>query len=43
MCGIRLIWRLKALTLGVYPIVLLADARKARDAAKKLLARDVGR
>jgi integrase len=27
--------------LGVYPIVSLADARMARDAAKKLLARDI--
>jgi hypothetical protein len=29
------------LALGVYPIVSCADARAARDAAKKLLARDV--
>jgi integrase len=33
--------RQKTLALGVYPIVSLADARSARDAAKKLLARDV--
>jgi integrase len=33
--------RQKTLALGVYPIVSLADARMARDAAKKLLARDV--
>ena len=33
--------RQKTLALGVYPIVSLADARMARDAAKKLLARDI--
>ena len=33
--------RQKTLALGVYPIVSLADARAARDAAKKLLARDI--
>ncbi|MGB6324990.1 MAG: integrase arm-type DNA-binding domain-containing protein [Methylocella sp.] len=33
--------RQKTLALGVYPIVSLADARMARDAAKKLLACDV--
>src|SRR5437588_12658885 len=33
--------RQKSLALGVYPIVSLADARAARDAAKKLLARDI--
>ena len=33
--------RQKTLALGVYPIVSLADARIGRDAAKKLLARDV--
>jgi Arm DNA-binding domain len=33
--------RQKTLALGVYPIVSLADARAARDAAKKLLARGV--
>src|ERR1700730_10522744 len=33
--------RQKTLALGVYPIVSLADARTARDAAKKLLACDV--
>jgi integrase len=33
--------RQKTLALGVYPIVSLADARMARNAAKKLLARDV--
>jgi Arm DNA-binding domain len=33
--------RQKTLALGVYPIVSLADARAAGDAAKKLLARDI--
>ena len=33
--------RQKTLALGVYPIVSLADARDARDAAKRLLARDI--
>jgi Arm DNA-binding domain len=33
--------RQKTLALGVYPLVSLADARAARDAAKKLLARDI--
>jgi hypothetical protein len=33
--------RQKTLAFGVYPIVSLADARAARDAAKKLLARDI--
>jgi Arm domain-containing DNA-binding protein/integrase-like protein len=33
--------RQKTLALGVYPIVSLADARTAQDAAKKLLACDV--
>ena len=33
--------RQKTLALGVYPIVSLAEARTARDAAKKLLACDV--
>jgi hypothetical protein len=33
--------RQKTLALGVYLIVSCADARAARDAAKKLLARDV--
>jgi hypothetical protein len=33
--------RQKTLALGVCPIVSLADARAARDAAKKLLARDI--
>ncbi|MGH6934678.1 MAG: tyrosine-type recombinase/integrase, partial [Methylocella sp.] len=33
--------RQKTLALGVYPIVSLADARAVRDAAKKLLARDI--
>ena len=33
--------RQKTLALGVYPIVSLADARMARDAAKQLLARDI--
>jgi Arm DNA-binding domain len=33
--------RQKTLALGVYPIMSLADARAARDAAKKLLARDI--
>jgi integrase len=33
--------RQKTLALGVYPIVSLADARAARDAAMKLLARDI--
>jgi len=32
--------RQKTLALGVYPIVSLAEARTARDAAKKLLACD---
>jgi integrase len=43
------LWRLayrfngkqKTLALGVYPAVTLADARKGRDDAKKLLARDI--
>jgi hypothetical protein len=33
--------RQKTLAFGVYPVVSLADARAARDAAKKLLARDI--
>ncbi len=33
--------RQKTLALGVYPIVSLGDARKARDEAKQLLARDI--
>src|SRR3984893_1587201 len=33
--------RQKTLALGVYPIVSLAEARTARDGAKKLLACDV--
>jgi hypothetical protein len=33
--------RQKTLALGVRPIVSLADARAARDAAKKLLGRDI--
>src|ERR1700720_1544836 len=33
--------RQKTLALGVYPLVSLAEARTARDAAKKLLARDI--
>ena len=33
--------RQKTLALGIYPTVSLADARMARDAAKKLLARDI--
>jgi integrase len=33
--------RQKTLALGVYPAVSLADAREAKDAAKKLLAREL--
>jgi integrase len=33
--------RQRTLAFGVYPIVSLADARAARDAAKKLLTRDI--
>jgi integrase len=33
--------RQRTLVLGVYPIVSLADARAARDGAKKLLTRDI--
>jgi Arm DNA-binding domain len=33
--------RQRTLALGVYPIVSLADARAAHDAAKKLLTRDI--
>ncbi len=33
--------RQKTLAFGVYPIVSLANARAARDAAKKLLTRDI--
>lgn len=32
----------KTLALGVYPAVSLADARKGRDKARKLLAQDSG-
>lgn len=37
----RFVGKQKTLSLGAYPIVTLADARGARDAARKLLARGV--